>query len=93
MTTFDIDTVPAPSDIEMAAMDAANAKRPCRYDFNGAARLLNINSDRERFHDWAAPTVDLSKAYLESTWCTLYKAFCQDEDARDQASTFADALR
>ena len=101
MATFHSDPfagLPAPSDFELAAMDA----RPRRYDFNGATKLLNINSDRERFHRWCGRMINLSFAYDEGTWRIYYRAFlmcddtreCQirDEDARDQANTYADAL-
>ena len=88
--TFDIDSVPAPSDIELASLDY---RRPVRYAFNGATRLLNINSDRERFHTWFGKYFNLGLAYDEDTWRTRYATFCQAEDARDLADTQADALR
>ena len=91
--TYDIDTVPAPSDIDLA---------PRRYGFNGATKLLNINGDRERFHRWCGNMVNLSVAYDAGTWRLFYRAFlmgdstreCEirDEGARDLLNTQADAL-
>ena len=88
--TFDIDDVPAPSDDELRSLDY---RRPTRYGFNGATRMLNINRDRERFHRWCGKMVNLSNAYDEGTWRIYYRAFVQCEDARDLADTQADALR
>ena len=106
MTTFhtdrETDGVPAPSDHELAAMDA----RPRRYDFNGGTKLLNINEDREPFHRWCGRNVDLSKVRPLPTWRVLYRAFVRYEinmdhiqkgatcaDARDLNDTQKDALR
>ena len=101
MTTFHTDpcvNLPAPSDIELAAMDA----HPRRYGFNGATKVLNICRDRERFHRWAGKFVNLSLAYRIEGWQAFYKIFrrdqaedhrIQDEDARDLLNTQQDALR
>ena len=90
MTTFNdpFSGLPAPSDTELQAMDA----RPRRYAFNGAAKLLNINSDRDRFHHWAGKMINLSLAYDEPTWRMFYLVFVQFEDAADLLNTQADAL-
>ena len=104
MTTRELETdgVPAPSDIELAAMDA----RPCGLDFDGATRALAICRDRERFHRWCGRNVDLSKVRPLPTWRVLYRAFVRYEinmdhiqkgatcaDARDLDDTQQDALR
>ena len=86
--TFDIDTVPAPSDEELRSLDY----RRTRYGFNGATKLLNINSDRERFHTWFGTYFNLDIAYDEDTWRTCYETFCAAEDAADLLNTQADAL-
>ena len=77
---LETDGVPAPSDIELAAMDA----HPRRLDFNGAAKALHICRDRERFHRWAGKMINLSVAYTEDDWWTFYRAFVQFEDTRDE---------
>lgn len=77
--------LPTPSDTELEAMDA----RPPHYAFNGAVKLLNINSGRERFHHWAGKMINLSIAYDESTWRMFYLTFVQFEDAADLLNTQA----
>jgi len=91
--TFDVDTVPAPSDIEMAALDAANAKRREFVPFVAVKhnRLLTIIGKTARGHYMdrkgylhRIDDLDLDlRAYAERARA----------DARDQADTFADALR
>ncbi len=94
---LETDGVPAPSDIELAEMDA----RPRRYGFNGATQLLNINGEREGFHRWCGRFVNLGLAYRKEAWQSYYEIFCshqaeadriQAEDARDLHDTQQDAL-
>ena len=81
MTTRELETdsIPAPSDIELAAMDA----RPRRYGFNGATQLLNINRDRERFRRWCGRFVNLGLAYRKETWRTWYAIFRNQQEEDD----------
>ena len=87
--TFDIDSLPAPSDIELAAADARPHFRPFVAVTRG--RLVTICVQLQSgvyvdtkgyFHLPENLTLDLA-GYADQ----------QAEDARDQADTFADALR
>lgn len=101
MRELETDGVPAPSDIELAAMDAANARR-FDLDFNGATKALNICRDRERFHRWAGRFINLSVVYSEAIWQIFYNAFLicdsarehriRDEDDRDLHDTQQDSI-
>jgi len=75
--------------------DDVTTPDPWHYSFNGATRVLSIGRDRFRFHTWCQrnPKVDVDRGcYSEDAWWEFYHAFVRDEDARDQADTFADAL-
>ena len=79
--TFDIDTVPAPSDIELAPSLTVAVTAPWRYPFNGATRALNIGRDRFRFHTWCEHSgVDVTPtgSYTEDEWWELYHHFVPD---------------
>ena len=90
--TFDIDSVPAPSDAELAAADARPPSPPfkpfvavkCNRLVTIIGRTANGNyMDRKGYlHRLADLERDLD-AYAEQARA----------DARDQANTFADALR
>ena len=93
--TFSIDTVPAPSDIELAPRVTVTVAAPWHYSFNGATRALSIGRDRFRFHTWCKcnPKVDVDRGcYSEDAWWEFYRAFVRDEDAADLLDTQADAL-
>ena len=90
--TYDIDSVPAPSDIELAMLDERNER--ARYDFNGAVTALAIfNTTREPFHAWLEQNVRLDFRYVLDDWRCFFNAFIQGTDARDQRETLEDALR
>ena len=94
---LETDGVPAPSDCELAAMDA----RPRGLDFNGATRALAICRDRERFHRWCGWFVNPGIVFTEDLWRFIYRAFLicdsarermiRDEEARDLDDTQQDA--
>jgi len=90
--TFDIDSVPPPSDYELARPLTVTVTAPPRYGFNGATKLLNINGDRFEFWTWCGRHIDRDATYTEDDWRFYRKAFVAMEDARDLLNTQADAL-
>jgi len=96
--TFDIDSVPPPSDYELARpltvtrlLDVVVTPEP--ICFNNATRLLNITRDRGRFHAWLERNeYDPGEGRSEDEWWEHYDHFVQWEDARDLLNTQACAL-
>lgn len=99
--TFEIDSVPAPSDIEL---EAAFRNRG-RYSFCAFAHIAQIYLDRLLFHQYATAEIEdyqPDQALDYSEWLALWTKYCEEawkrdaliraQDARDLHDTQQDAL-
>ena len=100
--TFDIDSVPAPSDFELEALDRRTSwpgfdvtpTTECGYRFY--CQWRNVNHIRPYLWQWiedhCAP-VDGLRIYTVARWDSLraqYEHECEQQDARDERETVAD---
>ncbi len=89
MITFDIDGVPPPSDIELAAMDAANAKRREFKPFVGIVRnrLVTIIGETHGILLRDAQGYLHPPEYIDrdlDAYAERMRAECQDQDDTQQ---------
>ena len=89
--TFDIDSIPAPSDFELEAADRANSKGLVSFDHY--CHQYNINYDRPEFWAYVREECGISGNMTWAGWDKLWTAFITREDARDLAETQRCALR
>jgi len=107
MTIYDTDTfnLPAPSDIELAALDRrinwpgfdVQPTTRCGYAF--WCQLRNVNGARPYLWTWIEdncehPPQGEKRIYTVARWDSLlacYEHECQEQDARDERETVADA--
>lgn len=86
--TYDIDSVPAPSDLEL---EPRIGVEPC-YTFNAWNTLTGVTLDRARWHRYVRRYIGQEHVLSDAQWWWFYRAFLHSEDADDLHDTHADAL-
>jgi hypothetical protein len=87
--TFDADTIPAPSDVELQPVFVVAPHH--HIQFNQFCRLTSITGERENFHRWLVAE-NFGTFHKFDDWRCLWQMFTDIQDERDLYATQAGAL-